>query len=244
LSREFNLRLEERVAERTRIARDLHDTLLQSFQGVLLKFHAVTYMVMDRPAEAQQTLNTVIEQARKAITEGRDAVQGLRSSTLAGNDLARAITMLGEELAAHPTDNHSPAFRVQVEGSPRELAPILRDEVYRIASEAVRNAFRHSNAARIEVEIRYDPGQLRLRVQDDGKGIDQKVLAGGGRAGHYGLPGMHERAKLVGGKLAMWSELESGTEAELTIPASVAYAKSSVSRRWMFWGKRLLKPKP
>jgi signal transduction histidine kinase len=234
LSREFNVRLEERVAERTRIARDLHDTLLQSFQGVLLKFHAVTYMVLNRPAEAQQTLNTVIEQARTAITEGRDAVQGLRPSTLAGNDLARAITMLGEELAAHPTDHQSPAFRVQVEGTPRELAPILRDEVYRIASEALRNAFRHSHAARIEVEIRYDPGQLRLRVRDDGKGIAQKVLAGGGRAGHYGLPAMHERATLVGGKLAIWSELDSGTEAELTIPAPVAYAKSAGARRSLF----------
>ena len=234
LSREFNLRLEERVAERTRIARDLHDTLLQSFQGVLLKFHAVTYMVMNRPAEAQQTLNTVIEQARKAITEGRDAVQGLRPSTLAGNDLALAITMLGEELAAHPTDNQSPRFRVQVEGTPRELAPILRDEVYRIVSEALRNAFRHAHATRIEVEIRYDPDQLRLRVRDDGEGIDQKVLAGGGRAGHYGLPAMNERAKLVGGELAIWSELESGTEAELTIPASIAYTKSAVARRSLF----------
>jgi signal transduction histidine kinase len=212
LSREFNLRLEERVAERTRIARDLHDTLLQSFLGVLMKFSAVKYMLRDRP-EAQKSLEVVIEQARKAITT------------------------LGEELAAHPTDNHSPAFRVQVEGTPRELAPTLRDEVYRIVSEAVRNAFRHSHAARIEVEIRYDPGQFRLRVRDDGKGIDQKVLAGGGRAGHYGLPGMHERARLVGGKLAVWSEPESGTEAELTIPASVAYAKSSVNRRWMSWGR-------
>jgi signal transduction histidine kinase len=236
LSREFNLRLEERVAERTRIARDLHDTLLQSFTGVLMKFSAVKYMLRDRP-EAQKSLEVVIEQARKAITEGRDAVQGLRSSTLAGNDLARAITMLGEELAAHPTDSTSPAFRVQVEGTPRELAPTLRDEVYRIASEAVRNAFRHSHAARIEVEIRYDPEQLRLRVRDDGKGMDQKVLGGGGRAGHYGLPGMHERAKLVGGKLAMWSELESGTEAELTIPASAAYARLSANRRWMSWGR-------
>jgi signal transduction histidine kinase len=201
-----------------------------------MKFSAVKYMLRDRP-EAQKNLEVVIEQARKAITEGRDAVQGLRSSTLAGNDLARAIIMLGEELADHPTDNHSPAFRVQVEGTPRELAPTLRDEVYRIASEAVRNAFRHSHAARIEVEIRYDPGQLRLRVRDDGKGIDENVLGGGGRAGHYGLPGMHERAKLVGGKLAIWSELESGTEAELTIPASVAYARSSANRRWMSWGR-------
>ncbi len=234
LSREFNVRLEERVAERTRIARDLHDTLLQSFQGVLLKFQAVTYTVIDRPADAHQTLSTVIAQASKAITEGRDALQGLRPSTLAGNDLARAVTMLGEELAAHPTDHQSPAFRVQVKGTPCELAPILRDEVYRIASEALRNAFRHSHAARIEVEIQYDPGQLRLRVRDDGKGIDQKVLASRGRTGHFGLPGMHERATLVGGKLSLWSERDSGTEAELTIPASVAYAKSAGALGSMF----------
>jgi signal transduction histidine kinase len=233
LSREFNVRLEERVAERTRIARDLHDTLLQSFQGLLLKFHAVTHMVTNRPAEAQRTLTAVIEQARHAITEGRDAVEGLRPATLADNDLARAITMLGEALAAHPTDSQAPVFRVQVEGTPRELAPILRDEIYRIAGEALRNAFRHSHAARIEVEIRYDPRQLRLRVRDDGKGIVQKVLAGGGRAGHYGLPAMHERARLAGGKLAIWSERDAGTEAELTIPASVAYVKAG-ARRSMF----------
>jgi signal transduction histidine kinase len=87
------------------------------------------------------------------------------------------------------------------------------------------------------VEISYDRRQLRLRVRDNGKGIDPKVLAGGGRAGHYGLPGMQERAKLVGGKLAVWSEIDSGTETELTIPASIAYAKSRIARRWMFSGK-------
>ena len=229
VARQFNMRLEERVGERTRIARDFHDTLLQSFQGVLMKFHAVTYMLMDRP-EAQKTLETAIEQARQAITEGRDAVQGLRSSTVVTNDLARAISVLGEELAAQPSSDQAgqtcPEFRVQVEGTPRDLVPLVRDEVNRIASEALRNAFRHAQARRIEVEIRYDQRRLRLRVQDNGKGIDPKVLSGGGRAGHYGLPGMRERAKLVGGKLAVWSELDSGTEAELTIPASVAYLKS------------------
>jgi len=126
---------------------------------------------------------------------------------------------------------------VQVEGAPRDLAPVLRDEVYRITGEAVRNAFRHAHARRIEVEIRYDQRRLRLRVRDNGKGIDPKFLDGGGRTGHYGLPGMQERAKLVGGKLAVWSELDSGTEAELTIPASIAYAKSQVARRSMFWRK-------
>ena len=181
-----------------------------------------------------------IEQAAQAITEGRDAVQGLRSSTVDTNDLAVAIGTLGEELAADQTDQNSPDFRVEVEGTTAESAPILRDEVYRIAGEALRNAFRHAQARRIEVEIRYDERQLRLRVRDDGKGIDPKVLDEGGRAGHYGLPGMHERAKMVGGKLAVWSELDSGTEVELTIPASLAYATSLAAvRGWLrsFLGK-------
>ena len=139
------------------------------------------------------------------------------------NDLARAIATLAEELAANQTGPNCPEFRARVEGAPRDLAPLVRDEAHRIACEAVRNAFRHAQAGRIEVEIRYDHRQLRLLVRDNGKGIEPKVLSGGGRAGHYGLPGMHERAKLAGGKLALWSELDSGTEAELIIPASVAY---------------------
>ncbi|MGO9255116.1 MAG: sensor histidine kinase [Bryobacteraceae bacterium] len=232
--RMLELRLEERVNERTRIARELHDTLLQSFQAVLLKFHAVTYLLPDRP-EAQQVLEGVIEQARGAITEGRDALQGLRSSRVISNDLARAIGTLGEELAADQTGRNSSDFRVQVEGTPRNLAPLVWGEVYRVAGEALRNAFRHAHAGRIEVDIRYDQRQLRLRVRDDGKGIDPKVIEAGGRAGHHGLPGMHERAHMAGGKLAVWSELNSGTEVEMTIPASLAYAKLPVARWWMFW---------
>jgi hypothetical protein len=118
-----------------------------------------------------------------------------------------------------------------------DLVPLVRDEAYRITGEALRNAFQHAHAKRIEVEIRYDQRQLRLRVRDNGKGIDPKVLGEGGRVGHYGLPGMHERAKLVGGKLAVWSEVDSGTETELTISASIAYAKSLATRRLMFWRK-------
>jgi len=117
------------------------------------------------------------------------------------------------------------------------LPPILRDEVYRIASESIRNAFHHSGASRIEVEINYGERELRVRIRDNGKGIDPKVLDAGGRAGHHGLPGMHERTQLVGGELAVWSELDSGTEVELTIPASSAYAKSLAARRSMFWKK-------
>jgi signal transduction histidine kinase/ligand-binding sensor domain-containing protein len=231
LVHQFNMRLDERVGERTRIARDLHDTLLQSFQGVLLKFHAVTYALPDRPAEARKKLESAIEEARQAIAEGRDAVQGLRSSTVPTEDLARAIGTLGEGLAASPDGRPSPDFRVQVEGTTRKLAPVVRDEVYRIAGEAMRNAFRHAGASRIEVDIHYDNRQLMVRIRDNGKGIDPKVLDETGSAGHHGLPGMHERAKLVAGKLAIWSELHSGTEIELTVPAPVAYAKPPAASR-------------
>jgi len=124
-----------------------------------------------------------------------------------------------------------------VEGTPRDLHPILRDEVYRIAAEAMRNAFRHAQARQIEVEIQYEERQLRLRVRDDGKGVDPKLLDDEGRPGHWGLHGMHERAKLVGAHLDVWSKLDSGTEVELSIPASIAYATSPVPRRSWLSGK-------
>src|SRR5467141_4308403 len=232
VARQFNIRLEERVSERTRIARDLHDTLLQSFHGLLLRFQTVSNLL---PAgEPKQKLESAIDRAAQAITEGRDAVQGLRSSTIVTNDLALALNTLGEELAGDESNPNSAEFHVAVEGTPRNLHPILRDEVYRIAGEALRNAFRHAQAHRVEVEIRYDERQLRLRVRDDGKGIDPKLLSEDGRAGHYGLHGMRERAKVVGGKLAVWTELDSGTEVELSIPASHASETSAARRRsWL-----------
>ncbi|HWC20584.1 MAG TPA: histidine kinase, partial [Terriglobales bacterium] len=234
VARQFNIRFEERTNERTRVARDLHDTLLQSFQGVLLKFHAITYLLPHRPEEAQQNLEAVIEQAREAITEGRDAVHGLRASGVGTSDLAQTITALGNDLAVQANQNPT-EFGVQVEGSSRDLAPLLCDEVYRVTAEALRNAFKHANASRIEVEIRYDWRQFRVRVRDNGKGIESNIVGGDGRAGHFGLPGMHERAKLAGGKLSVWSEVDSGTEVELTIPAAIAYAKSPAARRAMFF---------
>ncbi len=227
LARQLDLRFEERLAERSRIARELHDTLLQSFQGAVLRFRAVTYMLPDRPADARATLENAIDQARQALVEGRDAVQGLRTPAVAKNDIAVAIATLAETLSTDDGDQRPPVFHVSVEGTPRDLPPIVQDEVYRIAGEALRNAFRHAHASRIEVEIRYDQRRFRLRVRDDGKGIDDDAARKRTYDGHYGIAGMHERAKLVGGTLAVWSEVHSGTEAELTIPASVAYSKSA-----------------
>jgi signal transduction histidine kinase/ligand-binding sensor domain-containing protein len=234
-ARQFNMTLEARVSERTRIARDLHDTLLQSFQGLLPRFQAAIYKLPEHPVDARETLEAAVDQASLAITEGRDAVQGLRASTVEKNDLAVAIRGVAEELASADTHQSSPAFQVAVEGQPRNLHPILRDEVYRIGAEALRNAFRHAQAHQIEVELRYDEKDFRLRIRDDGRGINREVLSGDGREGHYGLHGMRERAKLVGGELAIWSEVDSGTEVELSIPASRAYTKSL--RRFWFSAK-------
>jgi signal transduction histidine kinase/ligand-binding sensor domain-containing protein len=230
---QFNMRLEERVSERTRIARDLHDTLLQSFQGLMLILQTGIDLLPERPEKARKTLEIASDRADQAIAEGRDAVQGLRASTVESNDLASAVRILGEELRADGTNQNSALFEMEVEGTPRNLHPILRDEVYRIAGEALRNAFRHARAQRIQVEILYGERGLRLRVRDDGKGIDPKLLGGDGLARHYGLHGMRERAKIVGGKLAVWSKLDAGTEVELSIPASTAYAKLARHRSWL-----------
>jgi signal transduction histidine kinase len=199
------------------MARDLHDTLLQSFQGLLLRFQVVDESLP--PGEAKEELEKALDLAARAITEGRDTVQGLRSSTVETNDLARAIGALGEELAGDETNSHRAECSVEVEGTPRDLHPILRDEVYRIAGEALRNAFRHAHARRIEVAIGYGERQFRLRVRDNGKGIDPEVLAG------------QERAELIGCNLEVWSQRESGTEVGLSIPASIAYAVTSPGRR-------------
>jgi signal transduction histidine kinase len=217
------------VSERTRIARELHDTLLQSFHGLLLRFQTAMDLLPNRAAEAKQVLGSAIGQAADAITEGRDAVQGLRASTVEPNALGDAIRVIGKELAAEASDDDV-TLNVEVQGAPRNLHPIVRDEVFRIAGEALRNAFRHAQAKQIEVELRYDERSLRLRVRDDGKGIAAEVLSRGGREGHFGLSGMHERAKGIGGELTVWSMPEAGTEVELTLPDARAYAPSS--SRW------------
>jgi ligand-binding sensor domain-containing protein/signal transduction histidine kinase len=218
---------QQRIDERTRVARELHDTLLQSLHALLLSFQRAANVLPDRPMEAKHRLEGAIDQAAQAITESRDAVQGLRSSTVVTNDLPIAIQTLGEELASKQTREEAALFDVAVDGKSRDLNPILRDDVYRIACEALRNAFQHAHARHIEVELHYDERQLRLRIRDDGKGIVSQVLSNEGRSGHWGFEGMRERAKLVGGQLEIWSELDSGTEIELSIPASIAYLTSA-----------------
>jgi signal transduction histidine kinase len=183
-----------------------------------------------RPEKAAQNLDAAISMAEGAVAEGRGAIQDLRMGPPGGAGLTQLFTAAGQELAHSEAQGNPPEFRVTVEGEPRELKPLLQDEVYRIGRELLRNAFRHAQASRIETEIRYESRQFRLHVRDDGKGIDSEILKAGARAGHWGLPGMRERAGLLGGKLEFWSEAGAGAEAVLTVPAAVAYEASNGGR--------------
>jgi signal transduction histidine kinase len=231
LHRQFEATLEARVAERTRIARDLHDTLLQRFHGLLLQLQAAFNLLPDRPRDSKQVLAGAIDRVAEAITEGRDTVQGLRASTVETNNVAESLRALARDLAnetGHPASVH-----VQVQGTLRALHPLVRDETFRIAGEALRNAFHHAEAKQIGVEIHYDPRRLRVTVRDDGKGIDPDVLSKGERQGHFGLSGMRERAELVGGKVTVRSGPGTGTEVEFSAPGSQAYSKASAARSWL-----------
>jgi PAS domain S-box-containing protein len=223
----FQAGLEARVSERVRIAREVHDTVLQSFHGLILRFQVARDMLPLQPEEAMQALDGALSMADEAISESRDAIQDLRSEPVELVDLAHLLTAIGEELAESP-DVDSPIFSVTVEGDRRTLVPVLQNEIYRIGREILRNAFRHSGARHVDAEILYDEKLLRLRIRDDGKGIDPQVLEDGGRAGHWGLIGIRERAKRLAAQLDFYSEAGVGTEVQLTLPASVVYEISAL----------------
>jgi signal transduction histidine kinase len=229
LRRLLEQRFDARVEERTRIARDLHDSLLQGFQGLMFRLQAVRQLLPARASEAASHLDTALETSDKTIEEGRDAVRDLRELNLIQGDLSETLAAFGEEFTGTP-GVQQPSYRVLVEGEPRMLDVLIRDEVYRVAREAIRNAFRHARAAHIEAELVYRWTHFCVRVRDDGIGIDPHVLAQGGREGHWGLPGMRERASSFKGEFNVWSQTGAGTEVELNIPAQVAYVRPT--RSW------------
>ena len=229
LTRQLNLRFEERLAERTRIAQELHDTLLQGFLSTSMLLHvAAEQLPADSPAGP--LLGRVRELMGQVIEDGRNAVQGLRSQGAGSLNLEQAFTRIRQDLATQePID-----FRVVVEGRPVPLHPVIRDEVYHIGREALANAFRHAQAKSIEVEVAYAANRLRVLVRDDGGGIDPEVLRAG-RDGHWGLSGMRERAESIGARLKVRSRAAAGTEVELTVPGTVAFQAPPAKRpaRWL-----------
>jgi len=237
LTKQLNVRFEERLAERTRIARELHDTLLQGFLSASMQLHvADDHLASASPAKA--LVGRVLELMSHVVEEGRKAVGGLRSTRLSSPDLEQAFSQIRQEFPVQ----FQMGYRVIVDGAPRLLRPVIRDEVYLIGHEALSNAFRHAHASDIEVEIEYASRHLRVLIRDNGRGIDPQVLRAG-RDGHWGLSGMKERTERIGGKLRVLSRAAAGTEVELSVPGQIAFElrPDDRPRRWLlkaFSGKR------
>lgn len=232
LTTQLNVRFEERLAERVRIAQELHDTLLQGVISASMQLHVVVdNLAADSPARAP--LNHIQQLMGQVIEEGRNAVRGLRTDNGHGSlNLQEAFSRIQQELPAQ----ERAGFRVVVEGHARPLHPIIRDEVYRIGHEALVNAFRHANAGSIKVEVEYSDDHLRVLVSDDGVGIDPQILRSG-REGHWGLSGMRERAELIGARLKVRSRAAAGTEVELHVPGHIAYSARPSPRRFGWFAR-------
>jgi ligand-binding sensor domain-containing protein/signal transduction histidine kinase len=228
LTQQLNMRMEERLDERTRIAQDLHDTLLQGLLSASMQLNIADEKLPD-DSPAKPLVGRVLELMNSVSNEGRTVVQGLRSSNALGDDLELAFLRIRHEL---PVSEHV-NFRIVVEGKPRRLHATIRDEVYRIGREALVNAFRHSTANLIEVKVGYEPSRLRLIFRDNGRGIDPGMVRAG-RDGHWGLSGMRERAERIGARLKVSSRAAAGTEVELLIPEHIAFRSPTARRlKWI-----------
>jgi signal transduction histidine kinase len=232
LAARMNMRFEERLAERTRIAQELHDTLLQGFMSASMQLHvADDRLPVDSPAKP--LLGRVLQLMGRVIDEGRNTVRGLRSSDIVRQNLEEEFSRIQKDLAISTQSE----FRVIVEGAPRQLRPVIHDEIYFIGREALANAFRHSGATEVVVEIEYTTSHLRVLVRDNGCGMDPQLLTTG-RDGHWGLSGMRERTERIGGKLKVLSMASAGTEIHLFVPSRLAF-EPEFSTRQSLWFSRL-----
>jgi signal transduction histidine kinase len=217
----MTLRFEERLAERTRIAQELHDTLLQGFLSASMQLQVAADFIPEE-AKSRPIVTRVLQLMQQVIEEGRVAVRGLRAGRTSVVPLETALSQIKDEVAPDdPVD-----FRAIVEGVRRSLHPILQDEIYSIGREALLNAFRHARAQHIEVELNYAHNGFRMFVRDDGVGIEPDVLRVG-RDGHWGLVGMRERADRIGAQLHVFSRISAGTEIQLDVPENVAFHEPS-----------------
>lgn len=225
VARRIHARLDERTRERERIARELHDTLLQGIQGLMLRFQAVADRVTDDKASHAQ-LEAALSAADDVVVDARNRVCDLRG-TEGANDL---VTIVEHLLADVPFDPPIPV-RILVEGKPRPLHPLVAAEIKRIVHEMLFNIALHARASTAEVAIGFEPRHLAIRVRDDGIGIPAEVLARGHKQGHFGLIGMRERAEKIGGHIMIASSAGGGSEITLTLPSMLAFAKRKPSHR-------------
>jgi ligand-binding sensor domain-containing protein/signal transduction histidine kinase len=231
----MSARFDERLAERTRLARELHDAFLQTVQGSkLVADHALKRC--EDPIQMRKAMEQLSEWLDRAVREGRTALNSLRASTAERNDLADALQRATENGFVPK----SMTVSLSMVGDPRDMHPVVRDEVYRIAYEAIRNACTHSAATHLKIELRYSQ-ELTLRVSDNGAGFDP-AIADKGKQGHFGLQGMRERAARIGAGLTLMTSA-SGTEIKLVVPGSTIFGASGRPRKALFAKiKAILRP--
>ena len=234
VAKAMSVRFDERLAERIRIARDFHDTLLQTIQGSKLVADSALKQSAD-PTPMRGAMEQLSVWLGRATEEGRTALNSLRTSTTEMNDLASAFRRAIEECRTQSSMEAS----FSVVGEVSEMHPIVRDEVYRIGYEAIRNACVHSQAPRLQVELTYAE-DLILRVHDNGVGI-APAIADGGREGHFGLQGMRERASRIMARLTVETSASNGTEIKLVVPGSIIYRKTGSGKRKSMAIKSFLK---
>lgn len=220
-----HLQLTERMDERERIARDIHDTLLQGIQGLLLRLQA---LVSGMPPDDRNTatLKDAITQAREMVIEGRGKIVSLRGDGPEYTELMQSLLAVGENLASL----YQTAFHIRSEGKTLPILPSAFDEILDIVREGIRNAFLHAQANRIDVLVAYETRQLRIVVEDDGSGIDPKALRKAAARGHWGVIGMRERADKLGAKLELKHRIPHGTELTLMVPCRVAFRDDTTRR--------------
>ena len=233
LSRQLTVRMQERVNERTRIARELHDTVLQGLASASLQLEVVDRQIPD-DSTAKPLVQRISQMMRQVMDEGRHTVRGLRLRHSEEESLERALTQISNDLAAP----RKAKYQVVVEGAARPLRALVRDEIYRIGGEALVNAFRHAGASAVETVLEYGRDHFRLLVRDDGQGIDPEVVTGGGREGHFGLSGLRERAAKIGARLKVRTAPAVGTEIDLLVPAAAAF-EHPAHRGPMYWIAKL-----
>jgi signal transduction histidine kinase len=212
----LGVRFDERLAERTRMARELHDTFLQTVQGSKMIVEDALQPGADTD-RMRQALEKVFVWLTQAVGEGRAALHALRTSTMERNRISEALQRAAED----PQIPSSMTVSMTTVGDPHDLHPIVRDEIYRIAFEAIHNAALHSKASRLQIELRY-ANDVCVRVSDNGVGMDPAV-ADHGEDGHFGLQGMRERATRIHGKLSIRSSVGSGTEVTVSVPWTIVY---------------------
>jgi signal transduction histidine kinase/ligand-binding sensor domain-containing protein len=232
MERQMLERLQERHDERERIARELHDTLLQGLHGLILRFHAIAVQIpADNPLRA--SIDRALDRADDMLVESRDRVTNMRTSTETAVSLPLALTHAGQQFA----EGYPGQFVHAVEGVACTIDPIVQDDLYQLGREALFNAFNHSDASRIELLMVFEQDRFVLRVTDNGRGLPPEVARTGGLHGHWGLAGMRERAERVQGALSIGSGADGGTTIELVVPARTAYAVSA-ARRFRDWALR------